>query len=85
MRIKASENRDGNDFIKYFREEKKMKKFSAKKYFMYALPLAVLYRVIAFFTIDKLIPGIYGRLINFGIIVVILLGCLYLSREDKQE
>lgn len=59
-----------------------MKKFSAKKYFLYALPTAVVYRVAAFFTVDKFIPGIYGKLINLAVILVILLGSLYLAKKD---
>lgn len=62
-----------------------MKKFSAKKYFLCALPAAVVYRVIAFFTVDRLVPGIYGKLINFGVILIILLGSLYLARMDKTK
>ncbi len=62
-----------------------MKKFSAKKYFLYALPSAILYRVIAFFTVDKFIGGLYGRLINFAILAVILLACLYFSKVDERK
>lgn len=62
-----------------------MKNFSAKKYFMYAIPTAVIYRIIAFFTVDKLIGGLYGRTINFAVIVVILLGCLYISRTKQEK
>lgn len=65
--------------MKYF------KKFSAKKYFLYALPAAFVYRIVAFFTIDRLFTGLYGRLIDFAVIISILLFCLLKSRIEPTE
>lgn len=63
---------------------KTKKIISAKKYFLYALPLAILYKVIAFFTIDRLFEGLYGRMIDFCIIVAILLFCLFKAKIPQE-
>lgn len=66
---------------------KKIKHFSAKKYFMYALPTAIIYKIIAFFTINRYFPGMNGRLIDFAVIIAILLFCLFKSgvEVDKES
>lgn len=61
-----------------------MKQFSAKKYFLYALPSAILYRIVAFFTVDRLFSGLYGKLADFAIIIAILLFCLFKARRETE-
>lgn len=65
--------------MKYF------KNFSAKKYFLYALPAAFAYTIVAFFTIDRFFTGLYGRLIDFAVIIAILLFGLFKSRIEPTE
>ena len=60
-----------------------MKKFSAKKYFLYAIPSTIIYRLVSFFTIDKYLEG--AVMIDFAIIIAILLLCLYLSKNKNAK
>lgn len=60
-----------------------MKKLDTKKYFLYALPTAIIYRIIAYFTIDAFIGGWTAKCINYIVIVAILFGSLLLSRKEK--
>lgn len=63
-----------------------MKKFNAKKYFMLVIPSAILFEAISYFFISSLITSpFYLRFFDTVILMCIFLGCLYLSRENKEN
>ena len=66
----------------------KMRKFSAKKYFMIVLPVLILYSMIAYFTLNWFTAAMWGefvsRAINMFIVIAICFVSLWLSRKEEK-
>ncbi|MGN0485226.1 MAG: hypothetical protein ACI4HI_16925 [Lachnospiraceae bacterium] len=64
-----------------------MKKIDAKKYFLFVIPTLVIYRVIAFFTIDYFVTNeFYSRFINMVLVIAIcLIGLKFGQKKEKNS
>ncbi len=63
-----------------------MKKFNARKYFLFVIPSAILYRVISYYGISRLITSqLYLRFLDTVMLVIIFFVCLYFARETKEK
>ena len=61
-----------------------MKKFDGRRYFVFVVPLLLLFRVISFFTVDAYITSeFYARVINMFVIIIICFAGLFFAKKKS--